>query len=234
VTEQVLQGARAKGLSNDVRRDQRFARWVWERTWARERGRFLEWFTFLSYAGASCGRVTRSELICGAAAPPLHIRYPVETGECYVWVQARVREPTLGTTLKPDFSLTRTRAKPAPLNLLGTIECKSTDNCRTELVREVYSKMRLLEISHTRMVVDGKLSKASAGACRLGGIDVDEHVFDPSVIRGMDARGDCYVFDKLAVGLEESARQRNFAERRDERERQRREGRRSPSRVDHV
>jgi hypothetical protein len=151
----------------------------------------------------------------------LHIRYPLESGECYLWVQAKVREPTLGTTLKPDFSLTRTRSKPTPLNLLGTIECKSTDNCRTELVREVYAKMRLLEIAHTRMVIDGKMSKTSADACRLGGIDVDERVFDPSVIRSMDTRGDCYVFDKLAVGLEESARQRNFAGRREERERHR-------------
>ena len=220
VTAQVLRGARAVGMSDRIRRDHRFERWIWERTWARERGRMLEWFTFLAQAGRQLGPAREPVLRCDRDAAPLAIRGP--GGPCFLWFQPEVVEPTLGTKLRPDFAWTETPEAPSHANLIGTIECKSTDNCRAELVREVWAKMKLLNVSHATLVVDGTLSPSSRNACERGGIDVVAAVLDTARLERVEASNDCAAFEELADRLEDSARRRNFGESEEARGRDRR------------
>lgn len=184
---------------------------LWLHAWARERGYLLEWMTFLALARGAERQSEPRSLTLDSNMAPLAIRLHGDSRLVFVRYQAEYHEFHLGTKVRPDFSLTLDTSEPSASNLIGIVECKSTDTLHPRLVREIWSKGIALDVGFVALVGDGKLKEDSASACQRAEIDWIGDVLFGEDLKRMDANKDLSLFERLRESLVDADTQSRFA-----------------------
>jgi hypothetical protein len=179
---------------------------VCKSTWADLRGPLFEWLVFLALVQyAVPGQIPETLTLDGRCAGiPVMLAYAERP--LYLWYQRSFHEPTLGTTVRPDFSLTIENEEPNAWNVDGTVECKSTSKFGNSLVHQVWGRKELITPRFAVLAVDHRPSTEALHHLKVGGIHVLPDVFGRAQLAGMDARQDTSLFDRVRDEISKACR----------------------------